>query len=364
MNIQRLIEKLSKVTDSRRQWGHLRHKLGDILVMGFLTTVCNGEDFIDMEHFGIARRSWLETFLELPNGIPDSDTFRRVFERVNPQELADCLRDWLDIHSEKRGVVSVDGKTIRGSKSSGHKAYHVVSAFVSENRITLGEIKTDEKSNEITAVPELLEMLELAGTIVTVDAMGCQTKTAAKIAEKQADYVIGLKGNQSTLRSDVELYFRDFLDECPRSKTFEKGHGRIEQREYFLQTEIDWLDQRPNWANLNAVGAVRSTVEKRGETRTETRFFITSLTEVKEFARAVREHWCIENQLHWCLDVIFREDASRARKDHSPLNLNVMRKTALPLLKAADFGRVGIKKKMFRAAMSISSLEYILTGEK
>lgn len=364
MNIQRLVEQLSKVTDNRRQWGHLRHKLVDILAVGFLTIVCNGEDFTDMEHFGIDRRPWLETFLELPNGIPDSDTFRRVFERVNPEDLANCLRDWLDIHSEKRDVVSVDGKTIRGSKSSGHKAYHVVSAFVSENRITLGEIKTDEKSNEITAVPELLEMLELEDAIVTVDAMGCQTKIAAKITEKQADYVIGLKGNQSTLRDDVELYFRNFLDECSRSRTIEKGHGRIEEREYFLQTEIDWLEQRPYWANLNGIGAVRSTVEEKGETRTETRFFITSLTEVKEFARAVREHWCIENQLHWCLDVVFREDVSRARKDNSPLNLNIMRKTALPLLKAADFGRVGLRKKMFRAALSIPALEYILTGEK
>ena len=364
MDIQRLSEALSKVTDSRRQWGHLRHKLGDILVVGFLTIVCNGEDFTDMEYFGIERRSWLETFLELPNGIPDSDTFRRAFERVNPQELADCLRDWLDIHIEQRSVVSVDGKTIRGSKSSGHKAYHVVSAFVSENRITLGELKTDEKSNEITAVPELLEMLDLEGAIVTADAMSCQTKIVEKVTEKQADYVIGLKGNQSTLRDDVELYFGKYFEECVCSKTLEKGHGRIEQREYFLQTEIDWLEQKPFWSNLNAIGAVRSTVEEKGETRTETRFFITSLTQVKEFARAVREHWCIENQLHWCLDVIFREDASKARKDNSPLNMNVMRKTALPLLKAANFGRIGIKKKMFRAALSIPSLEYILTGEK
>ncbi|MGL6197243.1 MAG: ISAs1 family transposase [Thermoguttaceae bacterium] len=364
MNIQRLIETLSKITDSRRQWGYLRHNLVDILVIGFLTTICGGEDFTDMEDFGIERRTWLETFLELPNGIPDSDTFRRVFERVDPQELADNLRDWLDIHREQRSVVSIDGKTIRGSKSGAHRAYHVVSAFVSENRITLGEIKTNEKSNEITAVPELLEMLSLEGAIVTADAMSCQTKIAAKITEKQADYVIGLKGNQSVLRDDVELYFRDFMKEFVHSKTLEKGHGRIEEREYFLLTEINWLPQRADWVNLNAIGAVKSTVEEKGTVRTETRFFITSLTTVEEFARSVREHWCIENQLHWCLDVIFREDAARARKDNSPLNMNVMRKTALPLLKTADFGRIGIKKKMFRAALSVPSLEYILSGQK
>jgi len=364
MSIQRLSEELLNVTDNRRQWGHLRHKLVDILVIGFLTTVCGGEDFTDMEDFGIERRTWLDSFLELPNGIPDSDTFRRTFERVNPQELADSLRDWLDIHGDRGNVVSIDGKTIRGSKSDTHKAFHVVSAFVSENRITLGEIKTEEKSNEITAVPELLDMLSLEGSIVTADAMSCQTKIAAKITEKQADYVIGLKGNQSTLRDDVERYFDNFQNECLCSKTLEKGHGRLEEREYFLETAIGWLPQIADWANLNAIGMVQSTVEEKGKVRTERRFFITSLTTVEEFARAVREHWCIENQLHWCLDVVFREDASRAKKDNSPLNMNVMRKTALPLLQSANFGRIGIKKKMFRAALSVTSLEYILTGKK
>lgn len=364
MKIQKLIETMSKVNDPRRQWGNKRHKLSDILVIGFLTIVCGGEDFTDMEDFGIEREEWLRTFMELPNGIPDSDTFRRVLERVDAQELAEKLREWLDMHRVGRSVVSVDGKTIRGSKSAEHKAYHVVSAFVGENRITLGEIKVDEKSNEITAVPELLDMLDIEGAIITADAMSCQTKIAAKIVEKQADYVVGLKGNQSSLRDDVSLYFEEFMDECAKSNTLEKGHGRIEKREYYLQTDIDWLSQKPDWEGLNGIGAVRSTVEEKSETRTETRYFITSLTDVNEFAQAVREHWGIENQLHWCLDVIFREDASRARKDNSPLNLNVMRKTALPLLKAADFGRIGIRKKMFRAALSVSSLEYVLTGAK
>lgn len=364
MNIKKLTEELNKVADPRRSWGNKRHKLVDILVIGFCTIVCGGEDFTDMENLGIEKQEWLGTFLELPNGIPDSDTFRRVYEKVNPQELSKILRDWLDYHCKKRDVVSIDGKTIRGSKSEEHKAYHIVSAFVRENRITLGEIKTEEKSNEIKAVPELLEMLDLKDAIITADAMSCQTKIAAKITEKEADYVIGLKGNQSSLLNDVKLFFDSFTNECAYTKTYEKGHGRIEKREYFLSTDIAWLPQKSDWANLNAIGAVKSTVEEKGETRSETRFFITSLTKIEEFAQAVREHWGIENQLHWCLDVIFREDASRAKRDNSPLNLNVMRKTALPLLQAADFGRMGIRKKMFRAAMSIPSLEYILTGEK
>ena len=364
MNILKLTEKLESVTDPRRQWGNKRHLLIDILAIGLCTIVCGGEDFTDMENFGIEKLEWLRTFLALPNGIPDSDTFRRMFERIDSGELAKILRDWLDLYREKRSVVSIDGKTIRGSKSGGRKACHVVSAFVQENRITLGEIKTDEKSNEITAIPELLDMLDLEGAIVTADAMSCQTKIVSKIVEKSADYVIGLKDNQSTLLEDVRLYFSDSINGVESSKTYEKGHGRIEKREYFLSNEVDWLWQKENWAKLNSVGAVKSTVQEKGKIRTETRYFITSLTRMDEFARATREHWGIENRLHWCLDVIFREDASRARCGNSPLNLNILRKTALPLLQAADFGRMGIKKKMFRAAMSTSALEFILMGKK
>jgi len=365
MEIESLAEKLrSCVNDTRRPWGNKRHKLEDILVIGFCTIICGGEDFVDMEDFGIERREWLCGFLELPNGIPDSDTFRRVFERVEPRELADVLRDWLDLYRAERDVVSIDGKTIRGSASARHKACHVVSAFVAQNRITLGEIKVAEKSNEITAIPELLDLLDLEGSIVTIDAMGCQTRITEKITEKHADYVIGLKANQPALHDDAALYFDTFADKCARMQTLDKGHGRVEERDYFLAVEPDWLSQKADWSSLNSLGAVRATIEENGLTRTDTRYFITSLTNIDDFAQAVREHWSIENQLHWSLDVIFREDAGRARKDNSPMNLNILRKTALPLLKAADFGRIGLRKKMFRAALSLSSLKYVLTGKK
>lgn len=360
MRIRTLPENLRCIKDPRRQWGHLRHRLEDILSIGLLTIICGGEDFTDMEGFGLERKDWLCTFLELPHGIPDSDTFRRVFEVINPQELSEHLQDWLALYREKRSIISIDGKTIRGSEGHGHKAYHVVSAFVSENRLTLGEIKTDEKSNEITAVPELLELLDIEGAIITADAMSCQTKIVSKIVEKKADYVISLKGNQSTLKEDAALYFSSCEKDCMGLQTLEKNHGRIEKRKYLLCTDVDWLAQRQDWAKLSAIGAVQSTVDQGGEVRLETRYFITSLTEISEFARAVRGHWAIENQLHWCLDVLFREDASRAKKDNSPLNLNVLRKVALPLLKAADFGRIGIRKKMLRSALSISSLELVL----
>lgn len=364
MSIQKIKEELKKVSDPRRTYGNLRHKLEDIIIIGLMTIICIGEDYADMENFGIERESWLRTFLELPNGIPDSDTFRRVFERLDPLELSECLNNWVGIERKKRSTVNIDGKTICGSGSAEHKAYHVVSAWVCENQITLGELQTEEKSNEITAIPELLDMIDVEGCIVTIDAMGCQKAITEKITEEKADYVIGLKGNQETLRDDVELYFNDFAQDAEKTETKEMGHGRIENREYFLETDIDWLFQRPEWTNLNGIGMVRSTVSEKGVVRQETRFFITSLTEVNDFAYAVRNHWSIENQLHWRLDVVLREDSAKARKDNSPLNMNVLRKVALSLLSKADLGRMGLRKKMFKAALNCSVLSKIFFGTK
>jgi predicted transposase YbfD/YdcC len=359
MRIEKLIETISEITDPRRSYGNLRHKLADILVIGLCTIMCKGEDFTDMEDFGNEREKWLKTFLELPNGIPDSDTFRRVFERVNPAELSKALHDWLGFEREKRGVIAIDGKTICGSGNAEHKAYHVVSAFVAENQITLGEITVEEKSNEITAIPQLLDLIDVSGATVTIDAMGCQTEIAKKITNKKADYCFALKGNQTSLHEDVKLYFENLPAE-QTTVTIEKGHGRIEKREYLLETDIDWLPRKQLWRGLSAIGAVKSTVFEKGETRAETRYFITSLSDVNRFADSVRKHWSIENQLHWQLDVTFGEDGARARKDNSPLNLNILRKTALTLLKDVDWGRIGLKKKMFIAALNPDKLLQVL----
>ena len=364
MRIQTLKEEIRQINDPRRSYGNLRHKLEDIIIIGLMTIICIGEDFTDMENFGVEREDWLKTFLELPNSIPDSDTFRRVFERINSQELSKCLNNWLDVNREKGSVIAIDGKTICGSSNSEHKAYHIVSAWVAENQITLGEIKVDEKSNEIIAVPKLLDMIDIEGSIVTADAMSCQKNITKKITEKKADYVIGLKANQETFHNDVELYFRDFMQDCNKTVTKEKGHGRIETREYFLETALSWLHQKPDWTNLNAIGMVKSTVLEKDVLRQETRFFITSLVDVDDFADSVRKHWSIENQLHWCLDVVFREDSAKARKDNSPLNMNVLRKNALFLLKHTNMGRIGLRKKMFKAALSCSVLERVVFGEK
>lgn len=365
MKVSELKESISKITEPRRvRYGNIRHKLDDIIIIGLCTIICGGEDYNDMEAFGLEREEWLRTFLELPNGIPDSDTFRRLFERLNPTELSECLYNWLDNERKKRAVVAVDGKTIRGSANENHKAYHVVSAFVAENQITLGEVVVDEKSNEITAVPMLLDMIDIEGSIVTADAMSCQKEITKKITEKKADYVIGLKENQQALYRDAELYFKDIPSELQNYETLEKDHGRLEKRTYSLLTELSWEPDREKWVNLNGIGMVHTCIWEKDTFREDRRYFITSLTDVTEFSDAVRKHWSIENQLHWNLDVIFREDAARAKKDLSPLNMNVLRKTALALLEKAKFGRISKKKMMFKAALNPQVLLDVLFSLK
>ena len=361
--MEKVIEKLEKLTDKRRQWGNLRHKLVDIVFIGLVSVICGGRDFEHMEDTGCGKYDWFKKHLELPNGIPDSDTFRRVFERLEPKELAEVLQEVTEVAGT---TVAIDGKTICGSGNDKHKAYHVVSAWVAEYQITLGQLETSEKSNEITAIPELIDILDIKGSTVTTDAMGCQKQIAAKIIEKNADYVLGLKGNQPSLYQDVKLYFES---ELPQStiRTLEKDHGRIEKREYYLETDVDWIPQRADWVNLRGIGMVRTSVTsmKTEEFTQQCRYFITSLTDIDQFAYAVRKHWSIESQLHWQLDVAFREDASRARKDNSPLNLNILRKQALSLLNNADFGkRVSIRRKMSRAAMNHTALDIILASKK
>lgn len=354
MEIRELGERLQKLEDPRRtDKGNIRHKLEDIIIIGLCTIVCNGEDFSDMEEFGEQREEWLRGFLELPHGIPSSDTFRRIFERIAPEALSECLYDWLGCHWDESRVIAIDGKTIRGSKSESHRAYHVVSAFVAENQLVLGELVTEEKSNEITAVPELLDSLNIENSIVTADAMSCQKEIVKKIREGKADYVISLKGNQPALLENAALYFEHYAKELPYQITKEKDHGRMEKREYYLLTDLSWLEEQRDWSGLKALGMVKSTVTRNDTTSSDIRYFISSVTDLDRFAYAVRKHWAVENQLHWCLDVIFDEDSSRAKKDMSPLNLNVLRKTALALCKHADFGRrISIQKKRFAAALN------------
>lgn len=327
-----------------------------------------GEDFVDMEEFGKDREEWLRGFLELPNGIPDSDTFRRVFERVDSTGLAKSLNNWLDNAGKSGGRnINIDGKTICGSKSSRHKAYHVVSAWVNENVITLGELAVEEKSNEITAIPELLELIDIEGDIVTIDAMGCQTDIAAKIRKRKADYVLALKDNHPTLHEEVREYF-DWLErEKPKSEHYEKwkskaekSHGRIETRE-ILTASAGWLEEKTNWLDLCTIVQYRCTREVDGVQTISARYYLSSFEgSAENFGELVRGHWSIENGLHWMLDVVFREDNARSKKDNSPLNLNVLRKIALSALKKISIGSLSIRKKMMKAARDQNFLDHLL----
>lgn len=371
MDIKKLQEGITEVKDPRRAWGNLRHKLEDILIIGLCSVICKGEDFEDMELFGKEREEWLKNFLELPHGIPDSDTFRRVFERVDPQELSKWLNKWLETERKPSGrLVSVDGKTICGSGNGEHKAYHVVSAWVGEQGITLGELQVGEKTNEITQVPELLDLLDIQGDIVTADAMSCQKEIAGKIKEKEGDYILALKGNQPTMENEVKAYFDDLAqNQEEKNKTaswtspVEKEHGRIEKRTVTV-APCDWFQDQEQWKGLVSFVRVKRTVTIGEEISTFERFYISSLNKTpEEFCSLIRGHWSIENQLHWCLDVIFGEDSSRARKDNSPLNMNVLRKTALRLIKAVCLGkRISLQKKRYMAALNPDILWLVISG--
>ena len=331
--LQRYFE---SITDPREA-GKVEHSLLEMVAMTVCAVVSGCEYWEDIVDFCNVKALWFKEKLgmELKNGVASHDTFQRVFQLIDPAEFERCFLNWIGAIAQKTDgeIVSIDGKTACGSRDAKSKALHLVSAWGSVNQLVLGQVKTDEKSNEITAIPTLLELLELKGCIVTIDAMGTQKDIAEKIVAKEADYVLALKGNQTLLHEDVALYFEK-LHKANDFATLEKGHGRIEKREYFLETDIGWLPQRLDWKGLQAIGAVRSRVEERGVLREETRYFITTLTDAETFARAVRSHWGVENSLHWVLDVVFHEDANRTRKDNSAENFAVVRRIALNILKS------------------------------
>ena len=362
----------STLKDPRRE--HLReHSLIDILLIALCAMLCGAEGFVDFEQFGKARLEFLRGFLALPNGIPSHDTFARVFAMLEPARFAECFQRWTEGLCRAVGaeVVAIDGKSLRRSvdRVNGRSPIHMVSAWALENRLVLGQIKVDEKSNEVTAIPELLGALKLAGCIVTIDAMGCQTKIASKIIEAKADYMLALKGNQSTLHEEVKSFLEDaeaegFPDIAHGFlKTEEKGHGRVEARCYWICGEVEWLSHHGKWEGLRSIGMVESTRTVGGKTSVERRFYITSLEpDVKQFARAVRGHWGIENTLHWSLDVSLNEDQSRVRTGHAAENLARLRHITLNLLLRETKLKRGIKGKQRNAAWDLSYLLALLKG--
>jgi predicted transposase YbfD/YdcC len=347
-----------------------KHSLINILFITVCGVLSGANSFAAIQEFGRDRRLWFARYLDLTNGIPSDDTFARVLARLDPAAFEKCLLGWIQAVQEvtKSRLIAIDGKTLRGSydRRDGKAAIHMVSAWASENKLSLGQVVVNEKSNEITAIPELLGLLDVSGAVVTIDAMGCQKEIAELIREGGGDYVLAVKQNQPTLYEQVEEAIDVGLEQdtaaLDEHRTAETGHGRQERRTYVIFPAPETVDPAGVWRDLSAVGmAITESTDSRGRCRLEARYYILSvLLSAKEFAGAVRGHWSIENNLHWQLDVSFREDESRVRRDHAPANLSVIRRFALGLLKRETSCRRGIETKRLKCAASDEYREKVL----
>ena len=342
--------------DPRRETQNKLHKLHDILMIVLCAVLSGVEDWVGMADFAEEKEAWLRGFLDLPNGIPSHDTLSDVLGRIDPPAFQAAFTAWATaaLPGLADEQICVDGKAVRGSRDGANPAVHVVSAFAGRARWVLAQQAVADKSNEITAIPDLLALLDLQGATVSIDAMGCQKAIARAVVDAGGDYVLALKDNHPTLCEDVRLWLDTEVtrSRLPVLETVEKDHGRIEIRRYALGDRIDGLEAKPDWAGLQAVGRVESTRIIGDQTSTECRYFLCSFPERDRFATTVRSHWGIENQQHWILDVQFGEDACRTRKDHSAENLALMRRMALNLLSHNGLPRNSIRRRKRRAALN------------
>ena len=370
-NAASVMEYLAATPDPRMERTRL-HSLKDILVLSLCAVICGADGFVAIEQFGIIREAWLKTFLDLPNGIPSHDTLGRVFALLNPKALEAVFRAWMRAVAELTGgeVVAIDGKTLRRSfrKAGSGVFVHMVSAWATRNRVVLGQVKTEEKSNEITAIPELLGLLCIKGCIVTIDAMGCQKDIAAKIVEESADYCLTVKDNQPTLRADLVETFDAartnpaVLATMNYSETHDKGHGRTEVRRCWTTRDLGAISQADQWKDLRSLALIEVHRTVAGKTSTEQRYVISSCVDFSAATalETVRAHWGIENGLHWVLDVAFREDDCRVRAGNAAENFAVLRHIALNLLKKVQVPKVGIKIRRQCAAWDNNYLLRVL----
>jgi len=368
-----MMEQFAGVSDPRIERTK-RHMLIEIIVIAVCGVISGADDWVAIEAYGKAKEVWLRQFLPLEHGIPSHDTFGRVFARLNPVEFERCFLNWVQaVFQVTEGqVIAVDGKTVRrsGDRATGKAAIHMVSAWATDNQVVLGQVKTDEKSNEITAIPDLLALLELTGCIVTIDAMGCQTTIADQIIDQGGDYVLAVKANQGQLFDDLlalflHAYQTDFEGVLhDHARTVTKDHGRIEVRQCWTIDDpeyLSYLRKRTHWAKLHTLIMVHRERRTPNHMSYETVFYISSLAcDAAALLRAVRHHWGIENSLHWVLDIAFREDDSRARQGHSAENLAVLRHIALNLLKHEQTAKIGIKAKRLKAGWNDAYLLRVL----
>jgi predicted transposase YbfD/YdcC len=351
--------------DPRRTTRNKLHKLEDIIMLTLSAVVCGCEDWVAIADFCEDNEDWFRQFLELPNGIPSHDTLSDVFARIKPCAFEQAFAAWM-----KAGLpglagqqVALDGKTLRRSCNAGERAPHMLSAYATEARLALAVSTVEEKANEITAIPDILAQLELSGAVVSIDAMGCQKSIAQTLQDAQADYVLTLKDNHPKLNKVVSSWFAEpkNMESLQGIKSVEKDHGRIETREVFVSTQLDWLAQRGEWASLNAVAMVQSTRQVGDKTSCEQRYYLSSLQNSEQLAQAIRNHWAIENSQHWVLDVQFGEDAHRARESHSAANLGLIRRVALNLLRG-DQTKRSIRRRKQKAMCNLSYRREIIFG--
>jgi predicted transposase YbfD/YdcC len=368
-----IADHFGKMEDPRVGWS-IQHKLIDIITIAICAVICGADTWVDIETYGLAKLEWFKQFLELPNGIPSHDTFARVFARLNPEQFQQSFLSWIkSISNVTQGeVIAIDGKTLRHSydRSQSQGAISMVSAWATNNRLVLGQVKVDKKSNEIKAIPELIKVLSLRGCIVTIDAIGCQKEIVKLIAQQEADYIITLKKNQGSLYKRVEALFSEAL----RSKyqgfihsierTSEESHSREETRYCVMLSNVqNQIDPEGKWQNLHSIGRADVMRTVKGKTKIETRYFISSLpNNAKLLAGSIRQHWGIENSLHWVLDVAFREDDSRIRKDNAPQNFAILRHIAHSLLQQNKSVKTGIKNKRLKAGWDNGYLASVLFG--
>lgn len=354
-----------------RQERKVRHQLKDIIVIVLFATLANVDDWVEMEYFAHYHQDYLRKYVELKNGIPSHDTLCRVFGMLSPDMLQQLYQKWQELLNRNEGeaikkIICIDGKTMRSNKRKEGKPSHIVSAWSREDGFCLGQKAVDEKSNEITAIPQVLEKIQIKGHVVTIDAMGTQTAIVEKIKEKRGDYVLALKKNQGNLYEDVSLYMRD--EEEKRNmreagnykRTVEKARSRIEIREYYQTEKIGWLSQRKEWKGLKSIGMEEKTIrsEKGVETK-EYRYYISSLKpEIELFSRAVRGHWSVES-MHWHLDVTFHEDANTTLDKQAAQNLNIIRKWSLSILKLIEIFRPNLSMKKKRFVISMNPEEFL-----